>query len=113
MTFQRVTANGHFRMLRLLSDTGRWELGLNPYSHGVRLRMGQAGLPPQVIDFCLGTDPSRFSKVLVAVLKLLEPLDEESTPQAIDAVFPWAGTRPDLTVHLSALLIEEKASACA
>ncbi|MEO7101280.1 MAG: hypothetical protein ABI162_18150 [Luteolibacter sp.] len=104
MTFKRADPNNHFRSLRLLSDHGRWELGLSPYSHGVRLRMGLAGRPPRVMDFCLGRDAGLFPKVLVAVLKRLESLDEISTPEEVDAVFPWAGTRPDMTVHLAALL---------
>lgn len=103
MTFQRVSPNGHFRALRLLSDGGRWELGLSPYSHGMRLRMGLAGRPPQVMDFCLGRDPELFPKVLVAVLKRLDPLAEMSTPEEVDRVFPWTGTRPDMAAHLPQL----------
>ncbi len=104
MTFQRVSPNGHFRALRLLSEGGRWELGLSPYSHGMRLRMGLAGRPPQVMDFCLGRDPELFPKVLVAVLKRLDPLDEITTPEGIDAAFPWVGTRPDMAAHLIQLV---------
>ena len=104
MTFRRIAPNGHFRALRLVSEGGRWEIGLSPYLHGMRLRMGLAGLPPRVMDFCLGRDEELFLKVLVAVLRRLEAVDEQSPPEAIDAVFPWAGTRPDLTVHLDELL---------
>lgn len=104
MTFQRIAPNRNFRALRLLSGGGRWELGLSPYSHGMRLRMGLAGRPPQVMDFCLGRNTELFPKVLVAVLARLDSLDETCRPDQVDAVFPWAGTRPDLEIHLSALL---------
>ncbi|MEO5712465.1 MAG: hypothetical protein ABIT37_03175 [Luteolibacter sp.] len=104
MTFKHADPNNHFRSLRLLSEGGRWELGLSPYSHGMRLRMGLAGRPPQVMDFCLGRDAELFPKVLVAVLKTLEALQEMATPEEIDSVFPWAGTRPDMAIHLTALL---------
>ena len=104
MTFHRVTPNNHFRALRLLSEGGRWELGLSPYHQGMRLRMGLAGRPPQVMDFCLGRDAGLFAKVLVAVLRRLETLDELATPREVDAAFPWAGTRPDLAVHLAGIL---------
>ncbi len=104
MTFHHVAPNNHFRALRLLSEGGRWELGLSPYHHGMRLRMGLAGRPPQVMDFCLGRDEALFPKVLVAVLGLLDSLDESATPLEVDAAFPWAGTRPDLTVHLAGIL---------
>lgn len=104
MTFHRVSPNGHFRALRLLSESGRWELGMSPYSHGMRLRMGLAGRPPQVMDFCMGRDESLFPRVLVAVVKRLDPLAESSTPEEVDSVFPWAGTRPDLALHGPTLL---------
>jgi len=104
MTFKHASPNSFFRSLRLLSEGGRWELGLSSYSHGMRLRMGLAGRPPQVIDFCLGRDAELFPQVLTAVLKRLEPLDESAMPEAIDAVFPWAGTRPNLAVHLTELV---------
>jgi len=39
----------------------------------------------------------------MAVLRRLEPLDEMSAPDEVDAVFPWAGTRPDMAVHWSFL----------
>ncbi len=104
MTFKRAIPNNHFRALRLLSESGRWELGLSPYHHGMRLRMGLAGRPPQVMDICLGRDEELFPKVLVAVLRRLEALDETSTPREVDAAFPWAGTRPDLAVHLAGIL---------
>ena len=104
MTFQYASPNSHFRALRLLSEHGRWELGLSPYSHGMRLRMGLAGRPPRVMDFCLGRDGELFPKVLLAVLQTLEVLDEISTPEQIDAAFPWSGTRPDMNLHLPELL---------
>ena len=104
MNFQRVNSNGHYRTLRLLSERGKWELGLSPYTYGMRLRMGLAGRPPQVMDFCLGLDGALFSKVLVAVLHKLDALEENITPDEVDAVFPWAGTRPDMSVHLAAML---------
>jgi hypothetical protein len=103
MNFRRVEPDGNFRTLRLLSVGGRWELGLSPYSHGMRLRMGLTGRPPQVMDFCLGRDVSLFPKVLLAVLRRLEPLEEKVSPHEVDAVFPWAGTRPDMAVHLEEL----------
>lgn len=104
MTFHHVAPNAEYRALRLRSDGGNWELGMSPYSHGMRLRMGQAGMPPRVMDFCMGRDESLFPKVLVAIVKCLAPLDESLSPEKIDARFPWAGTRPNLAEHLQSLL---------
>lgn len=104
MIFQRAEPNREYRSLRFLSETGRWELGLSPYQSGVRLRMGFSGRPPSVLDFCLGHDARLYSPVLLAVLRRLEPLAESSAPHELDAVFPWAGTRPDLNMHLPALV---------
>jgi hypothetical protein len=104
MTFKHVEANGNYRSVRLLSVGGKWELGLSPYTYGMRVRMGRTGYLPQVMDFCLGTEPALFLKVLMAVLERLKVLDENATHEAVDAVFPWTGTRPDMSVHLKDLL---------
>ena len=104
MIFSRVEPGGEYRALRMLSETGRWELGLCLFASGMRLRMGRAGRPPQVLDFCLGTNPALFLPVFDAVYRRLQPLPETSSPAEIDAVFPWVGTRPDLAIHLTALL---------
>jgi hypothetical protein len=66
--------------------------------------MGVTGRPPSVIDFCLGYETEIYSPVLLAVMKLLEQLPESATGKEIDALFPWARTRPDPTVHLVELL---------
>jgi len=66
--------------------------------------MGLTGRPPSVIDFCLGYETEIYSPVLLAVMKLLEQLPESATSKEIDALFPWAGTRPDQTLHLGELL---------
>lgn len=104
MIFQRTEPNNDYRSLRFLSATGRWELGLSPYQHGVRLRMGLAGRPPSVIDFCLGHDTAIYSPALLTVMHLLETLPESASAGEIDSLFPWAGRRPDPSVHLAALL---------
>ena len=104
MIFHRTEPNHDYRSLRFQSGEGRWELGLSPYQYGIRLRMGQAGRPPSVIDFCLGYDTSLYLPVLLAVMQRLEGLDESATEQEIDSLFPWAGTRPDPAVHLKELL---------
>ena len=104
MIFQRTEPNREYRALRFLSECGRWELGLSPYQGGIRLRMGLAGRPPSVIDFCLGHNAEIYSPVLLAVVSLLEAVPESSSALEVDAVFPWAGTRPDMGVHLEALL---------
>ena len=104
LIFQRAETNREYRALRFLSDSGRWELGLSPYQSGIRLRMGFRGRPPSVIDFCLGHNPDIYSPVLLAVIKRLETVSESATAREVDAVFPWAGTRPDMSAHLEVLI---------
>lgn len=104
MTFRRVDPNSHYRALRFLSEEGRWEIGLSPYHNGIRLRMGSAGRPPSVIDFCLGQNTDIYSPVLLSVMRILEAVEETASPAELDAAFPWKGTRPDLNIHLEALL---------
>ena len=104
MIFQRGEPNEHYDALRLVSGGGNWEFGLSLRPTGTRLRMGRMGRPPSVLDFCMGTDAAVYAEIFQAVLQRLEPLAETATAVEIDAVFPWAGTRPDLAVHLSSLL---------
>lgn len=104
MIFQSAQPNEHYRVIRLVSVGGRWEIGVSLYATGSRLRMGMAGRPPSVMDFCMGRDASVYAPLVCAVIDRLKPLDESLSGGEIDAVFPWAGTRPDLAVHLPELL---------
>ena len=106
MKFLRAETNTHYRALRLVSENSRWELGMSLYTHGMRMRMGQAGKPPAVIDFCMGRDGAIYPAILLAILKKLESVSESQTAETIDAVFPWHGSRPDLSIHLTPLLEE-------
>ena len=104
MIFRRVDPSHEYSSLHLQSQEGVWELGLTPYHNGTRLRMGRAGRPPSVIDLCMGHDTRIYYPLLTAVLQLLKPISESTSAQEIDALFPWAGTRPDLNIHLGPLL---------
>ena len=104
MTFSPIEPNAHYRVCRLVSGGGRWEIGISLYATGARLRMGRAGRPPSVLDFCMGRDAGYYAPIFLAVIRHLEALEEGVTAAEIDAVFPWAGTRPDLAVHLQPLL---------
>ena len=104
MIFARVDPSSDYRLLHFLSSEGNWELGLSPYHNGTRLRMGLAGRPPSVIDLCMGHDTRIYYPALMAVLELLKSVPESASARDIDALFPWAGTRPDLNIHLKPLL---------
>ncbi|WP_411827967.1 hypothetical protein [Luteolibacter sp. AS25] len=108
MKFNRAEPNAQYRTLRLVSEESRWELGMSPYTHGIRMRMGPFGKPPSVLDFCMGENGSLYPDILLAILKKLEPVPEDQSLQAIDAVFPWKGTRADLSLHLRSLLSENQ-----
>lgn len=108
MIFLRAEPNFHYRTLRFLSEEGGWELGLSPYTHGTRLRMGRTGRPPGVMDVCLGHDTRWFLPVLSAVFDRLGSLPESAGAAEIDARFPWAGGRPDPARHLPELLAGRK-----
>ncbi len=104
MIFQRTDPSSEYRSLRFLSETERWELGLSPYHNGTRLRMGLCGKPPSIMDFCLGHDTRIYSPILLAIMERLIALPESATAAEIDSLFPWAGTRPNLAIHLRELL---------
>jgi len=103
VNFRRVHPNGEYRVLRLLSETDLWELGLSPYAHGMRLRMGRAGRRPSVFDLCCGHESLRAAHALAGVVAILRTIPESSSAAGIDSRFPWAGTRPDLALHGAAL----------
>ena len=104
MNFQRAEPSPEYRTLRLVSEGGRWEIGLSPYQSGIRLRMGLAGRPPSVMDFCLGHDERILAPVLLAVAGRLNDIPESASAKEIDAAFPWAGNRPDPAIHLPLLI---------
>jgi len=79
MKFRRAEPNPHYRSLRLVSENSCWELGMSLYSHGMRMRMGQSGKPPEVIDFCMGRNGAIYPAILLAILKRLEPVSENQT----------------------------------
>jgi len=106
MIFHRSEPNEHYGALRLVSMEGGWELGLSLRPTGTRLRMGRMKRPPSVLDFCMGTDAAFYAEIFQAVLSRLELMPETATAAEIDAAFPWAGTRPELAVHLLPLLAE-------
>jgi hypothetical protein len=108
MTFSRVEPSEAYRLLRLRSAGGTWELGLNPYVHGIRIRMGRSGRPPGVMDFCAGKNPALAAEVLVAILYALELAPEATGSDDINALFPWGKFRPDLAIHLDALLAPQR-----
>ncbi len=104
LNFQRIDPSAEYRVLRLRSSGGRWELGFSDYRDGMRIRLGRSERPPSVIDFCLGHDASLYAPVLEAVLNRLKLLEESACAEEIDALFPWSGTRPDPAIHLPVLL---------
>ena len=107
MEFRRVEANSQYRSLRLLSTGGRWELGLSPYHHGMRVRLGRAGQLPKLLDCCLGRDESLYGPVMLALVGKLDSLSEHALPTEIRSLFPWEGISPDLSLFLPLLLSKE------
>ena len=104
MIFHRVDPSGEYRTIRFLSEGGRWELGMSPYQHGMRLRMGLTGRPPTLMDFCMGHESPMYYPILIAVMECIRELPESANFKELDARFPWAGTRPDLNIHLKSLM---------
>lgn len=108
MNFQRVDANSHYRSLRFVSTEGNWELGLSPYHHGMRIRMGRNGGVPKVLDACLGRDETIYGAVLLALIRKLEAVSEGVTSCELSRIFPWQGTSPNLAIFLNALLTDSE-----
>ncbi len=100
MTFVRTEPSFHYRALRLISKNGQWEMGLSPYYHGVRLRVGRTRRPPTFLDVCLGHESRSFLPALESVMQMLAPLEESATHQEIEEALscikrPPSPARPD------------------
>lgn len=95
MRFLRCAPSAHYRVLRLASPCGTWEIGLADFAYGARLRMGHAGRPPDLFDLCIGRDARLYAPALLGALNLLESVPEPASAEEIRPVFPWYGRRPD------------------
>lgn len=100
MTFARAEPSFHYRALRLVSKNGQWEMGLSPYYHGIRLRVGRARHPPTFLDVCLGHESRSFLPALESVMQTLAALEESATHQEIEEALscikrPASSARPD------------------
>jgi hypothetical protein len=104
MEFRRVEVNSQYRSLRLLSVGGLWELGLSPYHHGMRVRMGRVGQLPKLLDCCLGWNKALYGPVMLALIERLDPLGEDALSAQVQAVFPWKGVSPEISGYLPLLL---------
>lgn len=78
----------------MVSDTGKWELGLVPMLFGVRVRAGLNGADWCEIDYCAGADQAFQLELLITVLTILESFPESTTPHELHERMPGFQRKP-------------------
>lgn len=94
MKFTHAEPDENFRILRLVSEGGRWEAGLVPMLFGVRVRVGVVGASAVVIDYCAGADQAFQFDLLATILIILDGLPESTGEVEILRMMPTYKVRP-------------------
>jgi hypothetical protein len=94
MKFKAVEPDENFSLLRLVSEGGKWELGLRPMLFGVRVSLGRVWAVGLVVDYCAGAKVADQFGVLAVVLDILEHFPEEASERDALGFFPEQRIRP-------------------
>jgi hypothetical protein len=94
MKFRPAEPDENFKLLRMLSTGGRWEVGLCPVFFGVRVRAGIVGDCGPSIDLCAGNDSARIDLLLKLVVSFLRNFPESATGREVSSVLPLNTIKP-------------------
>jgi hypothetical protein len=94
MKFTRAEPSPNYPICRLISETGKWELGLVPMLFGVRVRAGLNGAEWCDIDYCAGADQAFQVELLITVLTILESFPESITSSELYKRMPGFKRKP-------------------
>ena len=94
MKFQQTDPDENYPLLKLVSENGRWEIGLTPVMFGVRVRGGLAGDGWCPIDYCGGDDRAFVGQLLAVMVQILETYPESISPGEISTLLPDYETKP-------------------
>lgn len=81
-------------VVRLVSETGRWQVGVYPVLFGFRVRAGLTGTCWYALDYCAADNEIFLMQLLIAVVTILESYPEDVTEQQISADFPRYQIKP-------------------
>jgi len=106
MRFTETQPNENFPIMRMISETGRWEIGYWPVLYGVRVRLGLTGSPGCDVDYCCGASTKLRAEVLLVMLVILETVGEQAPQGEISDLFPMAWAKPIDRDSVWPLLVE-------
>lgn len=111
MKFVKGPGNMDHPISHLVSEGGRWEMGIRPMLFGYRVSASKVGDGGYSIDYCCGNELVWIFMVYQAVMKALEVLPEEIEPWQVSRLFPRQYTKPmrsDLTCWAALLDLAAK-----
>jgi hypothetical protein len=94
MTFEPAQQTENYDMYRLVTPSGKWELGLWRVLFGVRVRFSQVGSCGCVLDYCAGDDALFQMELLEAVRTILKKVPEDTPQHVIQDMFPGYHIKP-------------------
>ena len=81
-------------VLREVSESGRWELGVWRVLYGYRIRAGVVDNGVFAVDYCTGSDMNHVSEVLGLVRVILSSLPEDVEGDEVHALMPGFQVKP-------------------
>lgn len=94
MKFRRAPTEPNFDRLKLVSESGEWELGLWSVMFGVRVRFGRTDSMDIELDYCAGANPLFQMELLNAVHIILQEIPETVTVRELRDIFPDYHLKP-------------------
>jgi hypothetical protein len=94
MRFKLAPREPNYDRLKLVSENGRWELGLWSVMFGVRVRCGLTGECGVSLDYCAGADPLFQMELLNAIHIILQEVPEDISVADFEDMFPQWAVRP-------------------
>lgn len=95
MKFSLAPTTENYPLLRLLSESGVWELGLVQVAFGVRVRFGLAAdTCSYTSDYCAGADRNQIRLLLSVMTAILEDQPETISETQLRAMLPSYQIRP-------------------
>jgi len=92
--FHRVQPDENFPGKKLVSETGRWEMGFRQMLFGLRVSAGLSGSGGVTLDYCAGGRLQDQLLLFGVILRLLERLPEEITEGELRRLLPKENRRP-------------------
>ena len=107
MIFQRAQPDENFPLRKLVSETGRWEMGFRPVLFGLQVIASRQGHESVALNYCAGGRLQDQLLLFAVILRLLERLPEEITEADLRRLLPRENRRPVTTDPecLAALLV--------